>query len=102
MNNLTGKISYKTNYVPGESIVYKQVLRINNDTFNKIKEEIKNKLNVGLEYGDCLKLPFVYKNKNICYGGLNLSTARFIKTLMEQTTQKRFLLDRNTFLVVDL
>lgn len=102
MNNLIGKISYQTNYIPEKSIVYKQVLRINNDTFKKIKEEIKNKLNAGLEYGDYLELPIVYKNKNICFGGLNLSTASFIKTLMDQTTQKRFLLDRNTFLVVDL
>lgn len=102
MQKFYGVISYIINYIPNSSTVYRQTLRINNDTFNKIKEEIKNKLNVGLEYGDCLELPIIYKNKNICYGGLNLSTARFIKTLMDQTTQKRFLLDRNTFLVVDL
>lgn len=102
MKNLKGVISYRLNYVPSHPTVYRQVLRINNYTFNKIKEEIKNKLNVGLEYGDCLELPIIYKNKNICFGGLNLSTARFIKTLMDEPTQKRFLMDRNSFLVVDL
>ena len=65
-------------------------------------KQIKNKISDGLDYGDCLELPFVYKNKNICYGGLNLSTAKFIKNLMDEPTQKRFLLDRNTFLIVDL
>lgn len=102
MQKFYGVISYRINYIPNSSTVYRQTLRINNDTFNKIKEEIKNKLNAGLEYGDCLELPIVYKNKNICFGGLNLSTSRFIKTLMDEPTQKRFLMDRNTLLVVDL
>ena len=102
MQKFKGVISYGVKYSSDSSIVYKQTLRINNDTFKKIKEQIKNKISSGLDYGDCLELPLVYKNKNICYGGLNLSTARFIKNLMNEATRKRFLLDRNTFLVVDL
>ena len=102
MENFKGVISYRENYIPNSSTVYRQTLRINKDTFKKIKEEIRKKISNGLQYGDYLELPIVYKNKNICFGGLNLSTARFIKSLMIQATQKRFLLDRNTFLIVDL
>lgn len=91
------KINYLEATVDNYGTVYRQCLKMTAEDFDFIKEKIIEKLAGKIEYGDHTMLPQVGKNSDTVFS-TNLSTARFIKSLLPENLQKRFLMDRNTYI----
>ncbi len=92
------KISYREHYLgEGDSCVYRQKMTLTKEEFGFIQTKIKERLAQGLEYGNHLQR---INLNDFGFARTNLSTARFIKSLLPEKLQKRFLMDRNTCLEV--
>lgn len=99
------KINYNLNYVDGHN-VYKQCLKISQKDFDYILSKIKDELEyikVTPSYNSYEKMFFeypkegIYSNKEFYY---NLTTSKFIKSLLSENIQKRYLLDRNSYIKI--
>lgn len=94
------RISYRGIHVCSNGYYYRQRIKISKKTFDFFIKKIKEKINKGLELYDCTMVPNVGKYSKKEYP-LNISTARFIKTLLPEELQKRFKLDVNSYLFID-
>jgi hypothetical protein len=100
------KINYNLNYVSGAGIAYNQCLKITQKDFDYILSKIKNELEyikVTPNYNSYEKMYFGYPikgkycDKEFYY---NLTTSKFIKSLLSEKIQKRYLLDRNSYIKI--
>lgn len=99
------KINYNLKYVDGYN-VYKQCLSITQKDYDYILSKIKDELEfikVAPNYNSYEKMYLdipkegKYCNKEFYY---NLTTSKFIKSLLSEKIQKRYLLDRNSYIKI--
>lgn len=99
------KIGYGVWYV-SDSCVYRQRISLNQKQFDYIISKIKDELEyikVTPNYNSYEKLYLdipkegKYSNKEFYY---NMVTSKFIKNLLSEKLQKRYLLDRNSYFLI--
>ena len=102
---IDAKINYNINYIDGHN-VYKQCLKISKKDFDYIISKIKDELEyikVTPNYNSYEKLYLdipkegKYSNKEFYY---TMVTSKFIKSLLSEKLQKRYLLDRNSYIKI--
>ena len=100
------KINYNLNYVSGAGIADSQCLKVTQKDYDfiisKIKDEVEY-IKVTPDYNSYEKMFFEYpikgkySDKEFYY---NMVTSRFIKNLLSEKLQKRYLLDRNSYIKI--
>lgn len=100
------KINYNLTYVNGAGTAFNQCLKITKKDFDYIISKINDELEyikLTPNYNSYEKMYLdipkegKYSNKEFYY---NMVTSKFIKSLLSEKLQKRYLLDRNSYIKI--
>ena len=92
------KISYCE--VHGIHAVYRQRISMTKRQYKLFIEKIRKQLKDGVEYGNYLSFPEEEFPLDKEFYSMNLSTSRFLKSMVTKEQQQRFKMDVNSFISI--